>query len=83
MINFAHLDMDLYSPTKFTLQKIKPFLLDGAILLFDEFYNYLNWQDGEYKALIEVFKKNEYKYVAYNIASGQLFIQISKEDAKI
>ena len=40
-------------------------------------------QDGEYKALIEVFKKNEYKYVAYNIASGQLFIQISKEDAKI
>ena len=39
-------------------------------------------QDWEYKALIEGFKKNEFKYVAYNIAAGQLFIQISKEDAK-
>ena len=70
--------MDLYSPTFYTLQKIKPYLIDGAIILFDEFYNYLDWQNGEYKALIELFKKNEYEYKGYTINSTQVFIKIKK-----
>ena len=41
-INFVHLDMDLYKPTKFTLEKIKPYLVNGAIILFDEIYNFPN-----------------------------------------
>lgn len=75
-INFVHLDMDLYNPTLFTLQKIKPYLVDGAIILFDEFYNYLDWQDGEYKALIEVFDKTEYEYKGYMVNNQQVFIKI-------
>ena len=75
-INFVHLDMDLYNPTSFTLQKIKPYLVDGAIILFDEFYNYLDWQDGEYKALIEVFDKTEYEYKGYMVNNQQVFIKI-------
>ena len=38
-INFVHMDMDTYNPTKFTLEKIKPYLVKDAIIIFDELYN--------------------------------------------
>ncbi|MDC2975943.1 class I SAM-dependent methyltransferase [bacterium] len=64
-INFVHMDMDVYKSTKYVLQKIKPFLNSGCIILFDELYNFAGWEEGEYKALIEVFKDDEYKYLAF------------------
>tara|TARA_B100000242_G_scaffold59698_1_gene35582 strand:+ start:1043 stop:1765 length:723 start_codon:yes stop_codon:yes gene_type:complete len=75
-INFVHIDMDLYNPTKFTLEKIKPYLVKGAIILFDELYNYVNWKEGEYKALKEVFGDDEYLFRAFNINQYQVVIQI-------
>ncbi|KGF91702.1 MULTISPECIES: class I SAM-dependent methyltransferase [Prochlorococcus] len=75
-INFVHLDMDIYNPTKFTLEKIKPFLIKGSVIIFDELYNHINWKEGEYKALIEVFESNEFKYKAFNMNAGQVVIQI-------
>lgn len=35
-IAFAHLDMDLYSSTKFVLEKLAPRCGNGTVLLFDE-----------------------------------------------
>ena len=64
-IIFSHLDMDTYTPTKFTLLKIKPFLAKGSIILFDQFYGYPNWQDHEFKAFKEVFNEKEYRYIAF------------------
>jgi hypothetical protein len=64
-ILFAHMDMDTYASTKFALAKIKPFLEKGSVILFDEFYGYPNWQQEEYKAFTEVFKENEYKFIAF------------------
>lgn len=75
-IMFVHMDMDLYNPTKFTLKKIKPYLAKDAIILFDELYNYINWKEGEYKALKEVFRDDEYIYKSFNINENQAFIQI-------
>ena len=75
-INFVHLDMDTYSPTKFTLEKIKPYLVKDAIILFDELYNYPGWEYGEYKALKEVFKEDEFKYKAFQINGGVSVISI-------
>ena len=57
-INFVHLDMDLYKPTKFTLEKIKPYLVNGAIILFDEIYNFPNWEYGDIKPLRRYLIKN-------------------------
>ena len=37
-INFIHLDMDTYSPTKFTLEKLKPYMVKNAIIIFDEYF---------------------------------------------
>ena len=75
-INFVHMDMDTYNPTKFTLEKLKPYLVKNAIILFDELYNYPGWRNGEYKALMEVFKEDEFKYRAFVINSVRCAIQI-------
>ena len=73
-IIFAHMDMDTYTPTKYTLNKIKPFLQKGSVILFDEFYGFPNWQKHEYKALKETFKEEEYKYFAFG--NRQVSIEI-------
>ena len=68
--------MDTYPSTKYALERLKPYLNKDAIILFDELYNYPGWKDGEYKALKEVFKDDEYIFKAFNISSKQVVIQI-------
>lgn len=75
-INFVHLDMDTYPSTKYALERLKPFFNKDAIIIFDELYNYPGWKDGEYKALKEVFKDDEYIFKAFNISDVQVVIQI-------
>ena len=78
-INFVHMDMDTYETTKFVLQKIKPYLINNAVILFDEFYNFSGWKVGEYKALKETFNDDEYKYLAFQQRGPQVVIQIIKK----
>jgi len=75
-INFVHLDMDTYTPTKFTLEKLKPYLIKDAIIIFDELYNYIGWENGEYKALKEVFDEKEFKYLAFSLIDSKVIVQI-------
>ena len=75
-INFVHLDLDTYSSTRFVLEKIKPYLLKNSVIVFDEMYNYYGWEAGEYKALKELFKEDEFKYKAFCINNQQVVIQI-------
>ena len=75
-INFVHIDVDTYETTKFILDLIKPRLAKGAMILFDELYNFEGWNVGEYKALTEVFDKNEYKFEAFAYNGQQALIKI-------
>ena len=68
--------MDNYVPTKFVLKKIKPYLVKNSILIFDELYNYPGWKNGEFKALKEEFKEDDFKYKAFNLYGKQCVIQI-------
>tara|TARA_B100000965_G_C19434575_1_gene688010 strand:- start:151 stop:861 length:711 start_codon:yes stop_codon:yes gene_type:complete len=65
-INFAHMDLDTYESTSLVLKNIKKRLVSGSVVLFDEFYGFPNWEKYEYKAFIENFSKNEYKYIAFS-----------------
>mgnify|MGYP001191266242 CR=1 FL=1 len=75
-INFIHFDMDTYKSTKLVLEKTKPFLVKNAILIFDNIYNYAGWENGEFKALYEVFKENEFDFKAFNLLGKQIVIQL-------
>ena len=75
-VNFVHLDMDTYTSTKFALEKLKPYFVKNAIIIFDQFYNYHGWKNGEYKALKEVFDKDEYSYKAFFLQGKRCVIQL-------
>ena len=74
-INFVHLDMDTYETTKFILEKIKPYLINDSIIIFDELYNYPGWQFGEFKALKEIFNESEYQYIAFSKEGSEAVIK--------
>jgi hypothetical protein len=67
--------MDTYSSTKFALEKLKPHLTKNAIMIFDELYNYTGWENGEYKALKEVFDEKEFAFKAFSLIDGKVVIQ--------
>lgn len=75
-INFVHMDVDTYESSKFILEKIKPFLIKGAIILFDEIYNFEGWDVGEYKALTEVFENKDYQFISFSKDTSQAAIKI-------
>ena len=52
-IAYLHLDADLYSSTKFVLDKLSDRIVSGTVISFDEIYNYPEYKDHEIKAWIE------------------------------
>ena len=52
-VSLLHLDADLYSSTKCVLDNLKPFFKGECIIIFDEFFNYPDWENHEYKAFKE------------------------------
>lgn len=78
-INFVHIDTDTYETCKFILNKIKPYLVNNSIILFDELYNFPGWDVGEYKALKECFNDDEYKYKAFSGDRTAAVIQFKKK----
>ncbi len=76
IINFMHIDLDTYNPSKFVLNHTKKYMSKDAIILFDDFYNFTGWDVGELKALEEVYNFDEYKYLAFSKDGSQGCIQL-------
>jgi len=77
-IGFVHMDLDTYESTKFVLEKIKPHLSHNSVIIFDNLYNKIGWEIGEFKALNEIFKENEYKYEVFAYKNEQVLIRFIK-----
>ena len=70
-VSFIHIDTDTYSPAKVVLSLLKPFIKKGTIILFDELCGYPNWRSHEYKALVEVFKDEDYEFIGFAQSSSK------------
>lgn len=63
-LKFLHIDCDLYSSSKLTLETFNNQIKKGTVIVFDEFCKfdqnqgwYDNWKEGEYKSCIEWMQK--------------------------
>lgn len=67
-IAFAHIDCDLYSSTKSIFANLGDRFVAGSVIVFDEYFNYTNWQQHEYKAFQEYIAESgkKYRYLAYS-----------------
>ncbi|HBP19891.1 MAG TPA: methyltransferase [Planctomycetes bacterium] len=66
-VAFVHVDCDLYASTKGALDALADRLPPGAILLFDDYFNYPGWEECEHRALLEFAREREraYEYLAF------------------
>jgi hypothetical protein len=77
-IKFLHIDCDLYSSTRGVLSQCAEQLTAGSIILFDEYFNYPGWQEGEFRAFQEMIATHEadYRYLGYTSTHQQVAIEI-------
>jgi hypothetical protein len=73
---FVHIDCDLYSSTQIVLALLADRLVPGTILLFDEYFNYPNWERHEYKAFQEFVLANKIQYSYLAFARQQVAVRI-------
>jgi hypothetical protein len=78
-IAFMHLDMDTYSPARLALDLCRDRLVEGTLILLDEHHGFPNWENGEFRALNEVLRPDDYSYVAF--AAQQALIRIVRPRA--
>jgi hypothetical protein len=69
-----HIDTDTYTPARYLLETLKPRLVSGSIIAFDELIGYPNWQAHEHRALIEVLDPGSYSFIGFT--SRQAAIRI-------
>jgi hypothetical protein len=77
-VSLLHVDCDLYSSTVTILDAFGPRLQPGAIVLFDEYYNFPRWQEHEFKAFQEYVSRTgvEYEYIGYSVTGQQAAVRI-------
>ena len=65
---FIHIDSDLYSSAAVILKSLRDRIVPATIIVFDEYFNFIDWQNGEYKAFREFSELNnvKYKYIGYS-----------------
>lgn len=80
-VAFAHIDCDLYSSTVDILNALADRFQPGTVIVYDEYFNYPNWERHEFKAWHEFVERTgiEYEYLAY--ARQQVAIRITKTGA--
>jgi len=58
---FLHLDADLYSSTKQVLDIADNDIDENTLFLFDEYFGYVGWENGEHKAWTEWLTGKPYR----------------------
>jgi hypothetical protein len=78
-VAFLHVDCDLYSSTKTVLDRLGTRLMPGAVIVFDEYFNYPNWQEHEFRAFQEFVGAHgrSYKYIGFAAKNGHVAVQLT------
>ena len=80
-VAFLHVDCDIYSSTVTVLRTLAPRLKPGAILVFDEYFNYPNWQRHEWRAFQEFIRDTgmSYRYLGFAQKNGHVAVRLGEE----
>lgn len=77
-VAFIHVDCDLYSSTRTIFEHLGGRIMPGAVLVFDEYFNYIGWRAHEHRAFEEflVASGKRCDYLCYNKFDQQVAVQI-------
>ncbi|WND03333.1 TylF/MycF/NovP-related O-methyltransferase [Temperatibacter marinus] len=69
-IRLIHLDADLYSSTSYVLEAVKDRLQEGSILIFDDYFYELDYDQCDYRAFNNFQTKYKIKVIPISISKG-------------
>ncbi len=77
-ISFMHVDSDLFSSAKTILTEARPLLGAGTVIVFDNFFNYPGWEQGEFRALSEFAAETGKRidYIGYIPNGAQIALRL-------
>jgi predicted O-methyltransferase YrrM len=80
-IAFLHVDCDIYSSTVTVLRTLAPRFKPGTVLVFDEYFNYPNWQRHEWRAFQEFIRDTgiSYRYLGFAQKNGHVAVQLGED----
>ncbi|MDT8369661.1 MAG: class I SAM-dependent methyltransferase [Longimicrobiales bacterium] len=64
-IAFMNIDTDTYEAAACIFDHCRNRFVSGSIVVMDEFFNYPNWKNGEYRAWQERFVDDDFAYLAF------------------
>jgi predicted O-methyltransferase YrrM len=75
---YLHIDSDLYSSAKTILDLFASRIRPGTVIIFDEYFNYPDWKQGEYRAFEEFVASHgtRFEYIAYAVTDEQVAVVI-------
>ncbi len=78
-IAFVHVDCDLYSSTKVIFENIYDRINEDTIIVFDEYYNYPNWINHEFKAFQEFCAQYKVSYKYLCLSDQQVAVKLNNK----
>ena len=79
---FLHIDGDLYLSAKTIFEEFESRIQPGTVIVFDEYFNYPGWQEGEHKAFMEFIEKTNFtfEYIGYCRYGFQVAVKIGERN---
>lgn len=75
-IRVAHFDMDTFQSTLDVLRLVYPRLVAGSLLIFDEFFGYPLWQQGEARAWMTFVEETNIDFRYFATTGWQVGVEI-------
>ncbi len=78
-VALLHVDCDIYSSARTVLHGLAPRIVEGTVIVFDEYFNYPNWQQHEYRAFQEAVSAFgwAYEYLGFAAKNGHVAVRIN------
>jgi len=73
---FIHVDCDLYESTRVIFDSLAGRIVPGTIVVFDEYFNYPNWREHEFRAFQEFVERYQVRYEYLGYARFQVSVKI-------
>lgn len=77
-VRFMNVDCDIYSSTHTVLTLLADRILQGTVIVFDEYLGHESWRDDEFRAFQEAVARHgwRYEYVCIGFSTGQAVVRI-------
>ncbi|MDE8347004.1 MAG: macrocin O-methyltransferase [Acidocella sp.] len=75
----VHVDCDIYDSTVCIFQHLRPRIVPGTVIVFDEYFNYPGWRAHEFKAFAAFIADTGlgYRYLGFSAEKGHVAVVIT------